>query len=106
MRTTTTRWEHLWSVPLGTTRDLALLVDADRPAGELLEAARKAAGGDVTSVTLFDRYEGKGVAKGKVSLGVRLIFQRMDRTLQDTEVNHSVDRVVETLTQRFGAELR
>ena len=36
----------------------------------------------------------------------RLVFQRMDRTLSDAEVGKSMERVVRTLTNRFGAELR
>jgi phenylalanyl-tRNA synthetase beta chain len=87
-------------------RDAAFLVDRTQPAGELLEAIRKAAGGDLVTVDLFDRYEGKGVPEGRVSLAFRLVFQRADRTLTDAEVSKSVDRVVRALTKRFGAELR
>jgi phenylalanyl-tRNA synthetase beta chain len=87
-------------------RDLAALLDRNQSAGELLEAIRKAGGQDLVSVELFDRYEGKGVPRGRVSLAFRLVFQRGDRTLSDTEVGKSLDRVVRTLTNRFGAELR
>jgi phenylalanyl-tRNA synthetase beta chain len=87
-------------------RDVAALLDRQQSAGELLEAIRKAAGQNVVSVELFDRYEGKGVPQGRVSLAFRLVFQRMDRTLSDAEVGKSMERVVRTLTNRFGAELR
>ena len=87
-------------------RDVAALLDRQQSAGELLEAIRKAAGQNMVSVELFDRYEGKGVPQGRVSLAFRLVFQRMDRTLSDAEVGKSMERVVRTLTNRFGAELR
>ena len=87
-------------------RDLAVLVDREHEASELLAAVRKGAGKDCTSVDLFDRYEGKGIPEGKVSLAFRLVFQRDDRTLEDSEVTPAVDRVVRTLSHRFGAELR
>ncbi len=87
-------------------RDLAVLVDREHAAGELIAAVRKGAGKDCTSVELFDRYEGKGVPEGKVSLAFRLVFQRADRTLEDSEVTPALDRVVRTLSHRFGAELR
>jgi phenylalanyl-tRNA synthetase beta chain len=87
-------------------RDLAALVDRRQPAGEILEAIRKAAGPDLVSVEPFDRYEGEGVPEGRVSLAFRLVFQRADRTLSDAEVGQSLDRVVRMLTNRFGAELR
>jgi phenylalanyl-tRNA synthetase beta chain len=87
-------------------RDLAFLVDASQPAGEVLDAVRKAAGRDCISARIFDRYEGRGVPEGRVSLAFRLVFQRGDRTLTDGEVNPAVERVVRTIAQRFQGELR
>ncbi len=87
-------------------RDLALLVDAGTPAGELLQAVRKKAGASLHSVHLFDRYEGRGVPEGKLSLAFRMHFQRTDRTLTDAEVAQAIERVVQVLSERFGAELR
>lgn len=87
-------------------RDLALLVDRDTPSGEVLQVVHKKAGAALLSAEFFDRYEGKGVPEGKVSLAVRLVFQRIDRTLTDAEVAEATDRVVQVLAERFGAELR
>jgi phenylalanyl-tRNA synthetase beta chain len=87
-------------------RDLALLVAREQRADELLAAIAKTAGGDLESVELFDRYEGKGVPEGRVSLAFRLVFQRLDRTLTDAEVGSAVERVVRMLSHRFGGELR
>jgi phenylalanyl-tRNA synthetase beta chain len=87
-------------------RDLAVLIAREQPAGELVEAIRKHGGADLVSVELFDRYEGRGVPEGRVSVAFRLVFQRADRTLVDAEVNDAMQRVVRALAQRFGAELR
>ncbi len=87
-------------------RDLAVLLDRGVAAGEVLEAIRKRGGGSLRSARVFDRYEGKGVPEGKVSLAFRLVFQRADRTLLDSEVSKAVDRVVHLLEERFGGELR
>jgi phenylalanyl-tRNA synthetase beta chain len=87
-------------------RDLAVLLDCATQAGEVLEAIRKTAGAAVTSVDVFDRWEGKGVPEGKVSLTFRLVFQRTDRSLTDSEVVKAIDRVVNLLAHRFGGELR
>ncbi len=87
-------------------RDLAILVDVQRGAGEVLEAVRKGGGSTLSEVTLFDRYQGKGVPDGKVSLAFRLIFQRPDRTLRDAEVAGTTDRIIKMLAHRFGGELR
>jgi phenylalanyl-tRNA synthetase beta chain len=87
-------------------RDLSVLVDRDCPAGELLEAIRKSGGSTLVELGLFDRYEGRGVPEGKVSVAFRLIFQRSDRTLTDSEVAAHTDRGVQALSRRFGATLR
>jgi phenylalanyl-tRNA synthetase beta chain len=81
-------------------------VDAKQPAGDVIEAVRKAGGKDLESVELFDRYTGEGVPEGRVSLAFRLVFQRADRTLKDEEVTKATDRVVRMLAHRFNGELR
>jgi len=87
-------------------RDLAVLVDRAQPAGSLAEEARKVGGPDLLSIEIFDRYEGRGIPEARVSLAFRLVFQRVDRTLTDAEVNRVMDRIVAALASRFGAELR
>jgi phenylalanyl-tRNA synthetase beta chain len=87
-------------------RDLAVLLSREVAAGAVLEAIRKLAGSSLTSATVFDRYEGKGVPEEKVSLAFRLVFQRTDRTLTEQEVAKTTERVVAALRQDFGGELR
>ena len=87
-------------------RDIAVLLDRRRPAGEVLEAIRKTAGPHLMAVELFDRYAGKGIPEGQVSLAFRMVFQRPDRTLKDHEVNKLADRVIQMLASRFGGEQR
>jgi phenylalanyl-tRNA synthetase beta chain len=87
-------------------RDLAVLLGCEVPAGAVLEAIRKQAGGLLTSAHVFDRYEGKGVPEGRVSLAFRLVFQHNERTLTETEVGKATERIVAMLAQQFGGELR
>jgi len=87
-------------------RDLAVLLGREVAAGDVLEAIRKQAGPQLVGVTIFDRYEGKGVPEGKVSLAFRLVFQRADRAYTDAEIAKLVERVVGMLGHRFGGELR
>src|SRR5262249_24606354 len=49
-------------------RDLAVLVDRTQPAGALSEEIRKVGGPDLVTVEIFDRYEGRGIPKGRLSL--------------------------------------
>jgi phenylalanyl-tRNA synthetase beta chain len=87
-------------------RDLAVLLDREQPAGEVLAAVEQAAGADLVSAELFDRYEGRGVPEEKISLAFRLVFQRADRALTEKEVAKATDRVIRMLSHRFGGELR
>jgi phenylalanyl-tRNA synthetase beta chain len=87
-------------------RDLAVVVPRETAAGAVVDAIRTTAGGQLVDVGVFDRYEGRGVPEGHVSLAFRLIFQRPDRTLTDAEVAKATDRVVRMLAERFGGALR
>jgi phenylalanyl-tRNA synthetase beta chain len=87
-------------------RDLAVLLSRDVPARGVLDAIRGTAGPHLVAAEIFDRYEGTGVPEGRVSVAFRLVFQRPDRTLLDTEVARATERVVRMLADRFGGELR
>ena len=60
----------------------------------------------LTSISFFDRYQGKGVPEGAVSLSVRLTFQAADRTLTDEDVQDRFDRILAALTREHGAKQR
>ncbi|BBB31764.1 phenylalanyl-tRNA synthetase beta chain [Thermotomaculum hydrothermale] len=55
---------------------------------------------------LFDRYEGKGIPEGKVSLALNFVFQADDRTLSSDEVNQLHEKIIKAIVENFGAELR
>jgi phenylalanyl-tRNA synthetase beta chain len=54
----------------------------------------------------FDRYQGKGVPEGMISLSIRLTFRDASRTLTDAEVQDAVNAIVGSLTTAHGAILR
>ncbi len=87
-------------------RDLALLADRDVPASAVLEVARSAAGGQLRDCRLFDVYAGQGMAKGKRSLAIGLVWQHLERTLQEEEVQVWVDAALAQLKAQLGVTLR
>jgi phenylalanyl-tRNA synthetase beta chain len=87
-------------------RDLALLVDRDVPAQDLLGAIREAAGEWLTDLKLFDVYHGKGIDPHRKSLAVGLTWQHPSRTLNDDEVSITTQNILTSLEQRFNATLR
>jgi phenylalanyl-tRNA synthetase beta chain len=58
------------------------------------------------SIAEFDRYQGKGVPDGRVSLSLRLTFRATDRTLTDDEVQGATDGIVDALRRTHNAERR
>jgi phenylalanyl-tRNA synthetase beta chain len=87
-------------------QDLAFVVDAALPAGELLAALRAAAGEELRSAAVFDEYRGEQVGDGKKSLAFRLAFGSLERTLTDDEATAVRERIVEAVASAFGAVLR
>jgi phenylalanyl-tRNA synthetase beta chain len=84
-------------------RDIAILV-ADTLSAETVRGTIRAAGpSTLVDIREFDRYQGKGIPEGQVSLALRLTFQAPDRTLTDAEVQTAMQRIVVDLTSRLGA---
>ena len=87
-------------------RDLALVVDQQVPADDILRTAKKIGGNQIVGINLFDIYQGPGVAEGKKSLAISLTLQDTQRTLEDKEIADTVAKVVEGLCSEFNASLR
>ncbi len=87
-------------------QDLAVAVAEDVAAGDLVAAAREAAGEELRDVRVFDVYHGEQVGEGRKSVALSLTFQSAERTLSDEDAGALRARIVEALAARFGAELR
>jgi phenylalanyl-tRNA synthetase beta chain len=90
-------------------RDLSIVVAGTLPA-EIIRGTIQAAGtstpAPLAGIGFFDRYLGKGIPDGALSLSVRLTFQAPDRTLTDAEVQASVDAILARLVQEHQAVQR
>ncbi|MEO6010262.1 MAG: hypothetical protein ABIU38_19605, partial [Vicinamibacteraceae bacterium] len=89
-----------------SSRDVSIVVDATLPATAVRGTIRRAAPPTLVSVDEFDRYQGKGVADGRCSLSLRLVFRAADRTLTDAEVQAAMDPIVAALRAEHDAHLR
>ena len=87
-------------------RDISMLVDDTLPAASVRGTIRSAAPSTLVSIAEFDRYQGKGVPDGRVSLSLRLTFRAADRTLTDEEAQTATDTIVEALRTTHNAERR
>ena len=77
---------------------------------EIIRGTIHTAGRDLPAplagLVFFDRYRGKGVPEGRVSLSLRLTFQAPGRTLIDAEVQQSFDAILAALVRDHGAVQR
>jgi len=87
-------------------RDLALVMDQDVAAGEVLAAVAELDLPVLQETRLFDVYRGKGLGENEKSVALGLILRAFDRTLDESDVNSVTKAVVELLEARFGAKRR
>ena len=87
-------------------RDLALLVDAGTPAGDIRRVIKKYGGAILESAEVFDVYTGPQVPEGKKSIAFSLLFRSEDRTLTDDDVAAKITAMLKALDKDFGAALR
>ncbi|MDA0733087.1 MAG: phenylalanine--tRNA ligase subunit beta [Chloroflexi bacterium] len=86
------------------TRDLALIVAADLPAGKVQEILGRHR--LVENVELFDVYTGDNIPAGTRSLAWHVYFQSQERTLTNEEVNRTLEGLLRALEREVGATLR
>jgi len=87
-------------------RDLSIVLPADLPVAGVRGTIHASAPPTLVSVREFDRYQGKSLPDGKVSLSLRLTFRAAERTLTDGEVQHATDAILAALAAEHGATLR
>lgn len=86
--------------------DLAVVVDEKVPAGAIEQLIWEAGEPEIVEVALFDVYRGEQVPPGNKSLAYALQLQVADRTLTDEDTSAVLERIVGSLRDRHGAELR
>ena len=87
-------------------RDIAVIVDENISAGDLVKVAASSAPGLIQNVTIFDVYQGPGIEAGRKSIALGLILQETSRTLTDEDADSAMDAAVRNLKREFAAELR
>lgn len=100
-----TLYEDVVTYP-AVRQDLAFVVPEDVLAGELLDAMRDAAGEELREARVFDVYRGGQIPEGRKSVAIRVAFQSSERTLSDEDAQALRERIVTSLAERFGADLR
>jgi phenylalanyl-tRNA synthetase beta chain len=87
-------------------RDFAFVVDRTVKAGDIVRAAQQADRKLVEAVSVFDVYEGDGVAAGKKSIAIAVTLQPREKTMTDEEIEAVAARIVAEVGKRTGGTLR
>jgi phenylalanyl-tRNA synthetase beta chain len=87
-------------------QDIAVAVPEDVPVGELVASAREAAGEELREIRVFDVYRGDQVGYGRKSVAFSVAYQSAERTLTDDDASRLRGAILDSLADRFGAELR
>ncbi len=108
LRDKTTRVVEFRPLPVypAAPRDLSLLLDADVPAGDIVETIRKTAGEIAEAVDIFDLYTGKQIEVGKKSVAVSIMYRSRSGSLSGEQVDAVQQKVIDKLKKQFNAEVR
>ena len=99
------KYKELSKFPV-VKKDIAVLVNKDVPAQELLKTIKNNGGKLLQESKVFDLYEGKGIPEGKKSIAFSVTLGDANKTLTDEEVNKVMEKVIAGLQSKHGAELR
>lgn len=87
-------------------RDLALLIDKSVDMATVEQVVRESERKLLTGIELFDVYEGKNLPAGKKSYAIALTLQDPEKTLQDKQIDSTMNRIIANLEKKLGAQLR
>lgn len=89
----------------GMSRDIALEVNQNIPAADLLSTIHAHGGNILKDTLVFDVYQGEHLEKGKKSIAIRLNYLDIEETLTDERVS-KVQAEIEAALIKQGAVIR
>jgi len=87
------------------TRDLSMVVPKAVTAGEIEKILLQRGGKILESFELFDIYEGSQIKPGYKSMAYSVVFRHSGKTLEESEINAAMKKILNGLTG-LGIELR
>ena len=87
------------------TRDLSMVVPHEILAGDIEDMIVQRGGKILESYQLFDVYEGSQIKAGYKSMAYSVVFRAKDKTLEESEINTAMKKILNGLSS-MGIELR
>ena len=98
------KYEGIAKYP-AVSRDISMVVPKQILAGDIEKLIAQRGGKLLESYRLFDIYEGEQIKQGFKSLAYSITFRAKDRTLEDSDVNAAMKKILHGL-EGMGIELR
>ena len=89
-----------------SSRDLAFLINKEIDAFSVKKVIKGSAGEYYKHIEIFDVYEGKGVDDRKKSIALSITWQSNTKTLQDSDIDEAVEKIVNSVKKELDGELR
>jgi phenylalanyl-tRNA synthetase beta chain len=87
-------------------RDFAFVVERNVKTADILRATQSADRKLITGVSVFNVYEGQGIAAGKKSIAIAVTIQPRDKTMTDAEIEALAAKIVAEVNKRTAGVLR
>jgi phenylalanyl-tRNA synthetase beta chain len=88
------------------SRDFAFIVERGIKALDIVRAAQGVDKKLISTVTVFDVYEGKGIDEAKKSIAIAVTLQPREKTMTDQEIDAVGAKIVAEVTKKTGGTLR
>ena len=89
-----------------SNRDINIVIDKSIAYKDVENFIAKGAIRFLTSYSLINTFEGKDIPKGFVSMTLRFTFQSNTKSLLETEINGSIQKILKLLEKRLNAKIR
>jgi phenylalanyl-tRNA synthetase beta chain len=86
--------------------DLAVVVNEEITADQVLQVIQRAGGNLLRNARLFDIYRGEQIGAGKKSMAYALTYQAVDRTLTDSDVERQRNKIIRSLENQISGVIR
>ncbi len=87
-------------------RDFAFLISKNMNAQSLVDAIKNTDESLIKKIKIFDVYEGENIPSDKKSIALKVTIQSDDKTLNDSDLINISDKIVKSVEQHTGAQLR
>ncbi len=87
-------------------RDLSLVLDEQVQFSQVEAIAKQASNQLVRQINVFDIYEGEQLAEGKKAYALSFTLQDQDRTLTDTLIEKTMNKLINALERELNATIR